>query len=60
MFVENYSVYYIPDVGGGGGDRRRIYPISDSSVVEKEVVMHGIPDWIYEGGRYEMLLNQIC
>ena len=46
IFVENYSIYYIPDVGKY--DKREIFPISSSEVVT-DAVIHGIPDWIYEG-----------
>ncbi len=46
IFVENYTVYYIPDVGS---KTKKIFPISRPDQVLPEVVIHGIPDWIYEG-----------
>ena len=46
VFVENYSIYYIPDVGKY--EKREIFPISSSEEVT-DAVIHGIPDWIYEG-----------
>jgi hypothetical protein len=46
VFVENYTVYYIPDVSSR---TKKIYPISQEDQVVPEVVIHGIPDWIYEG-----------
>jgi hypothetical protein len=46
VFVENYTVYYIPDVSSR---TKKIYPISQADQVVPEVVIHGIPDWIYEG-----------
>ena len=48
VFVENYSIYYIPDVGKY--EKREIFPISSSEEVT-DAVIHGIPDWIYEGKR---------
>ena len=47
-FVEDYSVFYVSDVGAAPA-RRRVFPISPPDAVEPEVVMHGVPDWIYEG-----------
>ena len=51
-FVEDYSVYFAPDVAGGFASReaRRVYPVSDPGLVRAEVVTHGVPDWVYEGG----------
>ena len=51
-FVEDYSVYFAPDVAGGfaSGRARRVYPVSDPGLVRAEVVTHGVPDWVYEGG----------
>ena len=46
VFVENFTVYYIPDVGA---KTKKIYPISGVDTVVPEVVINGIPDWIYEG-----------
>ena len=46
LFVENYNIFYIPDVGI---EEKKIYPISQTEVVIPEVIFHGIPDWIYEG-----------
>lgn len=46
VFVENYSVFYIPDVSQTS---KRIFPVSSIADVIPEVVIHGIPDWIYEG-----------
>ena len=51
-FVEDFSVYFAPDVAGGfaNGRARRVYPVSDPGLVRAEVVTHGVPDWVYEGG----------
>ena len=46
LFVENYNIFYIPDVGI---EEKKIYPISQTEVVIPEVIFRGIPDWIYEG-----------
>ena len=46
VFVEDYSIYYIPDVGKYG--KREIFPISSSERLS-DAIIHGIPDWIYEG-----------
>ena len=46
VFVENYSIYYIPDVGKN--KEKDIFPISSSEAVT-DAIIHGIPDWIYEG-----------
>eukprot|EP00094_Tigriopus_californicus_P011472 TCALIF_11077-PA protein Name:"Similar to DPP10 Inactive dipeptidyl peptidase 10 (Homo sapiens)" AED:0.12 eAED:0.12 QI:0/0.84/0.64/0.92/0.76/0.85/14/214/869 len=45
VFVENYTVFYIPDVSQTS---KRIFPVSSIEDVIPEVVIHGIPDWIYE------------
>ena len=56
MFVENYSIYYIPDVGKD--KEREVFPISSSEKVT-DAIIHGIPDWIYEGKnpRYELFFT---
>lgn len=46
VFVENYTVFYIPNVGA---EKKRVFPLSNVANVVPEVVIHGIPDWIYEG-----------
>ncbi len=46
LFVEDFNIYYIPNVGL---EDKKIYPISQTEVVVSDVVIHGIPDWIYEG-----------
>ena len=46
IFVENYNIFYIPDVGI---EEKKVFPISQTEVVIPEVIFHGIPDWIYEG-----------
>ena len=46
VFVENFTVYFIPDVGEKS---KKVYPISQVDQVVPEVVINGIPDWIYEG-----------
>ena len=46
IFVENFTVYFIPDVGAKA---KKVYPISQVDQVVPEVVINGIPDWIYEG-----------
>ena len=46
LFVENFNIFFIPDVGV---ENKKIYPISQTEAVVPEVVVHGIPDWIYEG-----------
>ena len=46
LFVEDYNIFYIPDVGI---EEKRIFPLSQTEVVKPEVIFHGIPDWIYEG-----------
>ena len=51
VFVENYTVFYIADVGA---KKKRIFPISDVANVVPEVLIHGIPDWIYEGTAYRV------
>lgn len=45
-FVEDFSVFYVPDVGA---EVKKVYPLSDVTTVEPEVVIHGVPDWLYEG-----------
>nr|XP_040581987.1 inactive dipeptidyl peptidase 10-like [Lepeophtheirus salmonis] len=45
IFVENYNIYYVPDITQS---KKKIYPISPRDTVIPEVVIHGIPDWIYE------------
>ena len=47
IFVENYSVFYTPDVSAESN--RKVYPISSIESTRPEVVIHGVPDWIYEG-----------
>ena len=47
IFVENYSVFYTPDVSAESD--RKVYPISSIESTRPEVVIHGVPDWIYEG-----------
>ena len=46
LFVEDYNIFYIPDVGI---EEKKIFPLSQTEVVKPEVIFHGIPDWIYEG-----------
>lgn len=46
LFVENYNIFYIPDVGV---EEKKVYPVSQTEVVIPEVIFHGVPDWIYEG-----------
>ena len=46
LFVENYNIFYIPDVGV---EDKKVYPVSQTEVVIPEVIFHGVPDWIYEG-----------
>ena len=46
LFVEDYNIFYIPDVGI---EEKKIYPVSQTEVVKPEVIFHGIPDWVYEG-----------
>ena len=45
VFVEDYNVFYIPDVGSKA---KRVFPISGQKAAVPEVVIHGVPDWIYE------------
>ena len=47
--MEDYSVFYIPDVGS---KVKRVFPLSsrEEGDVVPEVLIHGVPDWIYEGG----------
>ena len=49
LFVEDYNIFYIPDVGI---EEKKIFPLSQTEVVKPEVIFHGIPDWIYEGIHY--------
>ncbi len=49
VFVEDYSVFYVPDVGQNINKKKRVFPISKPEEVEPEVVIHGVPDWVYEG-----------
>ena len=44
--MEGYNIYYIPDVAI---EDKKIFPISQEEWVKAEVIIHGIPDWIYEG-----------
>ena len=44
--MEDYSIFYIPDVAI---EDKKIFPISQEEWVKAEVIIHGIPDWIYEG-----------
>ena len=46
VFVEDFCIFYTPDVSTDG---RKVYPISSVESTLPEVVIHGIPDWIYEG-----------
>ena len=46
VFVEDFSIFYTPDVSPL---KRKIYPISSLESTIPEVVIHGVPDWIYEG-----------
>ena len=44
VFVQDFSVFYTPDVV-----EKKVYPISSLETTVADVVIHGIPDWIYEG-----------
>ena len=46
IFVENFTVFYIPDIGKAS---KSVYPISSNVAIIPEVVINGVPDWIYEG-----------
>eukprot|EP00095_Tigriopus_kingsejongensis_P005245 maker-scaffold353_size198981-snap-gene-0.31 protein:Tk05245 transcript:maker-scaffold353_size198981-snap-gene-0.31-mRNA-1 annotation:"dipeptidyl aminopeptidase-like protein 6" len=45
VFVENYSVFYTPNMAEV---LKKIFPISSIEDTVPEVVIHGVPDWIYE------------
>ena len=52
VFVEDdFNVYYVADVAEAIADSRnaKIYPLSRVEATIPEVVIHGVPDWIYEG-----------
>ena len=44
--MEGYEIFYIPDVAI---EDKKIVPVSQADWVKAEVIIHGIPDWIYEG-----------
>lgn len=47
VFVEDdYNVYYVPDVAA---DKKKVYPLSPTETTIPDVVIHGVPDWLYEG-----------
>ena len=57
LFVENYNIFYIPDVGV---EEKKVYPVSQTEVVIPEVIFHGVPDWIYEGESKDWIHGQCC
>jgi len=55
LFIENFHMFYIDEVSV---DNPRITPISVTNQVIPEVVIHGIPDWIYEGFQILFMVKQ--